>query len=144
MKIRTAKWMQPARGAVVVAVGVAISHVILSAGFAEVRAARRADPYNTWASSFLELGTQILGLGLAMPLVLMLGMRLLGAKEPYLRYVLGCSLVWALGASITIKHVRYLPAGLLPTPLLVGMVLLGALLAFDFRRYRSPGRIEES
>ncbi|WP_282797588.1 hypothetical protein [Streptomyces sp. CC224B] len=116
------------KGAMVTAVAVFVCHVILSAGLATARAERQAHSEEAWAGTVAWLAAFVLNTVFVMPLLLWAGMRILREKDCHL-LVVGGSLVWFLGAGYGVDGIDSVEGGLLPVPLLLGVVALGALLS---------------
>ncbi|MER5302571.1 hypothetical protein ABT039_24335 [Streptomyces lasiicapitis] len=119
------------KGATVTALAVFVCHLILSTGFASARAEREArsdEGPDTWVGADTWLAAFVLGTMLVMPVLLWAGMRILREKHCEL-LVIGGSLTWFLGAGRGVDGIDSADGGLLPVPLLVGVVALGALLS---------------
>ncbi|WP_405843621.1 hypothetical protein OG528_33765 [Streptomyces platensis] len=130
---------RPLKGAAVTAFAILVCHVILSVGYAAVRAKKRANPSSAWADLDLRLATFALGIVIVMPLILWIGMRIMGEKDNY-ALVIGGSLAWLFGADYNLDYIMYTPSAHLPVPLLVAMVAVGGLLSLDSVAHRLTGR----
>ncbi|MFD0416657.1 hypothetical protein [Streptomyces sp. NPDC127108] len=115
------------KGAMVTALAVLVCHVILSTGLARARAEQQARPEEAWAGTGVWLATFVLSTVLAMPLLLWAGMRIVREKHCHL-LVIGGSLTWFFGAGYGVDGIDSVEGGLLPVPLLLCVVALGALL----------------
>ncbi|WP_172387050.1 hypothetical protein [Streptomyces sp. MNP-20] len=119
------------KGATVTALAVFVCHVILSTGFAAARAEQQAaagSGGDSWAGTGTWLITFVLGTALVMPLMLWTGMRILREKGCRL-LVIGGGVAWFFGAGHGVDGIDSVQGGLLPVPLLVGVVALGTLLS---------------
>ncbi|MGW2025311.1 hypothetical protein [Streptomyces decoyicus] len=130
---------RPLKGAAATALAILVCHVILSAGYAAARAKKRAEPSNAWADFDVRLATFALGLVIVMPLILWIGMRIMGEKDNY-ALVIGGSLTWLFGAGYNLSYIEYTPSTHLPVPLLVALVAVGGLLSLDNVAHRLTGR----
>jgi hypothetical protein len=135
----TSRAARPLKGTAVTAIAILVCHVILSVGYAAVRARRRANPSGLWADTDLRLATVALGLVIVMPLLLWLGMRIMGEKDNY-ALVIGGSLAWLFGAGYNLSYIKSMPSTHLPVPLLVGIVTVGGLLSLDSVAHHLTGR----
>ncbi|MFG2894947.1 hypothetical protein [Streptomyces sp. NPDC048248] len=129
---------RPLKGTAITAFAILVCHVILSVGYAAVRARRRANPSGLWADTDLRLATVALGLVIVMPLLLWIGMRIMGEKGNY-ALVIGGSLAWLFGAGYNLSYIKYPPGTHLPVSLLVALVAVGGLLSLDNVAHRLTG-----
>jgi hypothetical protein len=112
------------KAAVVTAIATVACHLTMSAGFAWARG-QEPDHPDDW-SGLLEFGATVLATWMVMPLVLWIGMRVLGERRTWPQILLGTPL-WIGVSSVYIDDVDR-PGGLMPVPVLVLFVLVGTLL----------------
>lgn len=113
------------KAAVVTITATVACHLTMSAGFAWARG-QESDHPDDW-SGMLEFGATVLATWILMPLVLWIGMRVLGERRTHLQILLGTPL-WIGVSSVYIDDVDRPGGGLMPVPVLVAFVLAGALL----------------
>ncbi|MCI0386053.1 hypothetical protein [Streptomyces sp. CNQ085] len=117
------------KAAVVTITATAACHLTMNAGFAWARG-QESDHPDDWAGLF-EFGATVLATWILMPLVLWIGMRLLGERRTWLQMILGTPL-WAGVSLVYVDDVDRPGGGLMPVPVLVAFVLVVALLgAYD-------------
>lgn len=119
-------YLRHVKGVVVVSAATAACHGVMSGGYAGARDARAGIDHSMWAGSGEFLFSTAASWAL-MPLLLWLGMRLLGEEGNVLLVLFG-GLVW-LGVSGYFINEIDSDGGHIPVPALVGYVLLGAALA---------------
>ncbi|MFH0244523.1 hypothetical protein ACGRHY_19405 [Streptomyces sp. HK10] len=117
-------YARPLKAAAVTIIATAACHLTMNAGFAWARG-QEPDHPDDWAG-VLEFGATVLATWILMPLVLGIGMRVLGERRTRLQILLG-TLLWT-GVSLTYVDDVDRPGGLMPVPVLVSFVLVGALL----------------
>ncbi|MFC7817455.1 hypothetical protein ACFUTR_22775 [Streptomyces sp. NPDC057367] len=112
------------KAAVVTIAATAACHLTMNAGLAWARG-QESDHPNDWAGT-VEFGVTLLATWMLMPLMLWIGMRVLGERRTQLQFIVA-ALLWIVVSLMYVDDVDR-PGGHMPAPALVVFVLVGALL----------------